>query len=285
MKPYEKTSKTSASEGHNMAADIKKYCDDCIVCRRASDHARKRIGHLIPLPTPIKCFQRINVDFIPNLPVEEYMVPITPAKMLSVYSINRFLSSTVFQLKLFPTMIPKSPTSSYICSLGSCDYGKFKYSIETNQFETFFEEDTFDRTCHSSIGTLMINLNLNQRHHFLENSLSRLNIYLKLVNSMSSEEFDCSMIELSFNSTFDAINLLSIASSSIGTFESNLIGVDNDSNDKSNNRGMISNTYLKREETSRNYHLLLLINMLSYHILSYPIQSKSYFQLANQIYT
>ncbi|EFA74614.1 pol polyprotein [Heterostelium album PN500] len=57
----------------NMAADIKKYCDDCIVCRRASDHARKRIGHLIPLPIPVKCFQRINIDFIPNLPVEEYM--------------------------------------------------------------------------------------------------------------------------------------------------------------------------------------------------------------------
>ncbi|EFA77462.1 LTR-retrotransposon skipper [Heterostelium album PN500] len=73
----------------NMAADIRKYCDDCIVCRRASDHARKRIGHLIPLPIPVKCFQRINIDFIPNLPVEEYMGRKVDAIMVVVDALSK----------------------------------------------------------------------------------------------------------------------------------------------------------------------------------------------------
>ncbi|EFA79219.1 hypothetical protein PPL_08047 [Heterostelium album PN500] len=45
----------------------------------------------------------------------------------------------------------ESPFSSFIYSFGGCDCGNFKYSIESNKCEPFFEEDTFCRHISGSV--------------------------------------------------------------------------------------------------------------------------------------
>jgi hypothetical protein len=51
-----------------LANDVQKYCDSCIVCRKSKPNNQKPYGLLNPLPVPVRPWEAIGIDFVGPLP-------------------------------------------------------------------------------------------------------------------------------------------------------------------------------------------------------------------------
>lgn len=51
-----------------MKHDVKKYCEECLVCQRNKSLALTSVGLLLPLEVPSRVWSNISMNFIEGLP-------------------------------------------------------------------------------------------------------------------------------------------------------------------------------------------------------------------------